>query len=167
MIITMIHHLALLSSLCIVSHVAGFIPAPRPPFQRHGPSSPVKTNQMFNPDNAGAAPKLEVVEGDEDDGGDASAELDPFDSYRPVAGQVDVATKDVRIGAGAEVLPTGDQMIQVKFKTNLIDGKYNKQIREFDISKLGIKMGASQVMPGLEEGVRGMRAGGVRGMRAG
>jgi len=145
--------IVLLSSLVIASHVAGFTPAPRS-------ATPVRMKQMFNPDGAEAS-ELEVVGDDE---GEKSTD-DPFDTYRPVANQQIIATKDIKIGSGAEVKSAGDQMIAVKFQTNLLDGKYNKQIKEFNVTKLSFKTGSQNIMSGLEEGVYGMKVGGVRKIR--
>ena len=134
----------------LFSAVTGFAPAGQKSHHR----SAVQLRQMFD-----SAAEIEVVEEDEDD------PSDPFSSYKPSSDQTDIAFTDIVIGTGEEVKPTGSQMVQISFETQTIDGRYAKQLKEFNITALTFKTGVGGIISGLEEGIYGMKVGGVRGVK--
>ena len=134
----------------LLTAVNGFAPAG----QRSHRTAAVQLRQMFD-----STSELEVVEEDED------GASDPFTSYKPSSDQTEIAIKDIKIGTGEEVLSSGSQLIQIGFQSRLIDGKYNKELKEFNIPRLTFKTGEAKIVPGLEEGIYGMKVGGVRGVK--
>ena len=134
----------------LLTAVTGFAPAG----QRSHRTAAVQLRQMFD-----STSELEVVEEDED------GASDPFTSYKPSSDQTEIAIKDMKIGTGDEVLSSGSQLIQIGFQSRLIDGKYNKELKEFNIPRLTFKTGEAKIVPGLEEGIYGMKVGGVRGVK--
>jgi FKBP-type peptidyl-prolyl cis-trans isomerase len=66
--------------------------------------------------------------------------------------------KDTRVGAGTEATP--GRVVQVHYTGTLLDGK------EFDSSRgrepFEFRLGAGEVIPGWDEGIKGMKVGGVR-----
>ena len=67
--------------------------------------------------------------------------------------------KDVRTGTGAVASP--DRIVRVHYTGTLLDGT------EFDSSRTGgepfeFRLGTGAVIPGWDEGIKGMRVGGVR-----
>ena len=134
----------------LLTAVTGFAPAG----QRSHRTAAVQLRQMFD-----STSELEVVEEDED------GASDPFTSYKPSSDQTEIAIKDIKIGTGEEVLSSGSQLIQIGFQSRLIDGKYNKELKEFNIPRLTFKTGEAKIVPGLEEGIYGMKVGGVRGVK--
>ena len=109
-------------------------------------------NQMFPESSA-----LEVVDVDED-----GATVDPYDSYRPTNDQKEIAVRDVKIGTGVGVGEEDGQTVEMTFSSNLLaDGKISR-MREFDVNSMVVKMGEERCLPGLEEGIQGMKVGGIR-----
>ena len=66
--------------------------------------------------------------------------------------------KDTRVGTGTEATP--GRVVTVHYTGTLLNGK------EFDSSRgrepYEFRLGAGQVIPGWDEGVKGMKVGGVR-----
>jgi FKBP-type peptidyl-prolyl cis-trans isomerase len=66
--------------------------------------------------------------------------------------------KDTRVGTGTEATP--GRIVRVHYLGTLLNGK------EFDSSRGGepfeFRLGAGEVIPGWDEGIKGMKVGGVR-----
>ena len=101
---------------------------------------------------------LEVV--DED-----STSSDPFDSYKATDEQKEVAIKDTSIGSGYTIGEEENQLLQIKFTSKFVDGKFSANIKEFDVPSMVFKTGEQRCLPGLEEGIQGMKVGGTRKVR--
>mmetsp|Transcript_10957 Transcript_10957/g.20039 ORF Transcript_10957/g.20039 Transcript_10957/m.20039 type:complete len:218 (-) Transcript_10957:33-686(-) len=101
---------------------------------------------------------LEVVD-------EEGAAADPFDSYRPTSEQKVIAVKDTSIGSGYTVGDDNSQLLQIKFTSKFVDGKFTSNIKEFDVPSMVFKTGEQRCLPGLEEGLRGMQVGGKRRIR--
>lgn len=86
---------------------------------------------------------------------DASAE-DPFESYKPGS---ELAWKDTKVGEG-DVVEEGDVL------TVAYTGYLWRNRQEFGKNEgLTFKLGGGNVMPGFDEGVRGIKEGGKRIIR--
>ena len=85
-----------------------------------------------------------------------AVEDDPFESYKPGS---KLAWKDTAPGEG-EVVEDGDVL------TVAYQGYLWKNLKEFGKNEgLTFKLGGGNVMPGFDEGVRGMKEGGKRTLR--
>mmetsp|Transcript_4054 Transcript_4054/g.7174 ORF Transcript_4054/g.7174 Transcript_4054/m.7174 type:complete len:222 (+) Transcript_4054:106-771(+) len=104
------------------------------------------------------ASALDVV--DED-----GAATDPYDLYEPTSAQKTIATRDVAVGSGYTVGEDENQLLQIKFTTKFVEGKFTADIREFNVSSMVFKTGEQRCLPGLEQGLKGMKVGGVRKVR--
>ncbi|KAL7535257.1 hypothetical protein ACHAXR_009559 [Thalassiosira sp. AJA248-18] len=134
----------------LLNGVAAF--APSAPVQRYQ-SAATKMNQMF-PGESSAA--LEVVDDE------TASSADPFDSYQATAEQKTIATKDISIGSGYTVGEDDNQLLQIKFTAKFVEGKFTANIKEFDVPSMVFKTGEQRCLPGLEEGIQGMKVGGNR-----
>lgn len=136
----------------LLSGVSAFAPllSASSSIQRHE-SVATKLNQMFPESSA-----LEVVEEDE------SASGDPFDSYRASESQTVIATKDISTGSGYTIGESDNQMLEIKFQAKFVESKFTGKIKEFDVPSMVFKTGQERCLPGLEEGIQGMKVGGVR-----
>jgi len=96
---------------------------------------------------------LEVVNEDE-----VVSPQDPFDTYKLVPEQTDVCTKDTLIGSGYTVGEKEKQVLTIGYTaTFLEDG------RKFDFAEAFVcKSGSDAILPGFEEGLKGMKVGGKR-----
>jgi FKBP-type peptidyl-prolyl cis-trans isomerase len=112
-----------------------------------------KLNQMF-PETAA----LEIV----DEAADSS---DPFESYQPSDAQKTIAIKDTKIGSGYTVGEADSQLLQIKFTSKFVGGKFTANIKEFDVPSMVFKTGEQRCLPGLEEGIQGMKVGGIRAVK--
>lgn len=101
-------------------------------------------------------PEASALEVDKDD-----ASADPFDLYEATSAQKTIATRDVKVGSGSAVGEDEDQVLQIKFTAKFVDGKFSANIRDFD-GIMTFKTGEQRCLPGLEEGLEGMKLGGVR-----
>lgn len=98
------------------------------------------------------ADALEVVE--------ESSPEDPFDAYKPTSEQTTVAFKDFSIGSGYMVGDEDAQLLKLKYTATFIDPKPGYQ---FDQSESFVcKTGENKILPGFEEGLKGMKVGGKR-----
>lgn len=139
----------------LLNGVVAFAPVPSASssIQRYQ-SAATKMNQMFP--QAGA---LEVVE-------DGSATSDPFESYQPTDEQKEVATKDTSVGSGYTVGEDEGQLLQIKYSAKFLGNpKFTSKIKEFDVPNMVFKTGEQRCLPGLEEGIQGMKVGGTRLVR--
>lgn len=96
---------------------------------------------------------LEVVE---------DGEADAFDSYVPNDEQKTIAIRDTKIGTGYTVGEADNQLLQLKFTAKFVDGKFTATIKEMDVESMVFKTGEERCLPGLEEGIQGMKVGGMR-----
>ncbi|KAL7552249.1 hypothetical protein ACHAWF_015477 [Thalassiosira exigua] len=87
---------------------------------------------------------------------------DPYDSYRATDDQREIALKDTKIGSGYTVGEVENQLLQLKYTAKFVDGKFTANIREFDVESSVFQMGEQRILPGLEEGITGMKVGGTR-----
>lgn len=127
--------------------------APVPPGSssvRKRQSADTRMNQMFPQSSA-----LEVA----DEDGSAA---DPYDAYAATDDQKEIAIRDTKIGTGYAVGDAEDQLLEIKYTAKFVDGKFTANIREFDVPSTVFKTGESRILPGLEEGLMGMKVGGVR-----
>ena len=131
----------------VLSGVAAF--APTAPSIKRYQSAGTEINQMFP--SAG----LEVV-------GEGT---DPFDSYTPSDEQKEIAFKDTNAGSGYTVGEKDGQLLQIKFTSKFVGGKFAANIKEFDVPSMVFKTGEQRCLPGLEEGLRGMKVGGTRSIK--
>ncbi|KAG7371638.1 FKBP-type peptidyl-prolyl cis-trans isomerase [Nitzschia inconspicua] len=85
---------------------------------------------------------------------------DPFDRYEQSQQQTTVAIKDRVEGTG--MLVEGDgQLLTVAYK-----GRFMESGKQFDQSDNFVcRIGRNSVLPGFEDGLRGMRVGGLRTIR--
>lgn len=94
---------------------------------------------------------------------DENEETDPFEAYKPVPEQTTVVFKDSKIGSGYTVGELESQQLKIKYTATFLDPKPGSQ---FDQSESFIcKTGASKILPGFEEGLKGMKVGGKRTIR--
>ena len=100
---------------------------------------------------------LEIVDQDSADPAD-----DPFENYRTTDEQTEIAIKDTKIGSGSAVGDAEGQLLSIKYTAKFLNG--NK--RQFDVNDDFLcKTGQQSILPGLEEGLRGMNVGGSRLIR--
>ncbi|KAL3761465.1 hypothetical protein ACHAW5_001395 [Stephanodiscus triporus] len=135
----------------LLSGVAAFAPMMSTSIQRYQ-STGTEMNQMF-PTSSGL--ELEVVD-----------EIsNPFDSYTPTDDQKEIAIKDIKIGSGYTVGSEDAQLLQIKFTSKFVGSKFTANIKEFDVPSMVFKTGEQRCLPGLEEGIQGMKIGGTRSVR--
>jgi FKBP-type peptidyl-prolyl cis-trans isomerase len=118
-------------------------------------TSRVQLNQMFSFE----APALETVP-------DSS---DPFESYDATSpSQKTIAIKDISLGSGSEVsdAKTSDsQLLQLQYTAKLMNSKFSANLKQFDTPSMVFQTGQQRCLPGLEEGIIGMKVGGRRLVR--
>jgi len=91
---------------------------------------------------------------------DEDAPVDPFKAYQTTEDQRTVAFKDYRIGSGYTVGEKEAQQLKLKYTATFLDPNPGAQ---FDQSETFIcKTGQNKILPGFEEGLKGMRVGGKR-----
>ena len=102
---------------------------------------------------------LEVVDEDSTEG----ASTDPFDTYMATSDQKTIAIRDISTGSGTQTVGDSDsQMLQISFTSNFVESKFTANLKEFDVSSMVFKTGERRCLPGLEEGLKGMKVGGKR-----
>jgi FKBP-type peptidyl-prolyl cis-trans isomerase len=102
-----------------------------------------------------ASPLEEVGSNDNNDNNN-----DPFESYQVSQQQTTVAIKDRVVGTGFVVEGDG-QLLTVAYK-----GRFMDSGKQFDQSDNFVcRIGKNSVLPGFEEGLRGMKVGGLRTIR--
>ena len=102
---------------------------------------------------------LEVVDEDSTEG----ASTDPFDTYKATSDQKTIAIRDISTGSGTQTVGDSDsQMLQISFTSNFVESKFTANLKEFDVSSMVFKTGERRCLPGLEEGLKGMKVGGRR-----
>ena len=102
---------------------------------------------------------LEVVDEDSTEG----ASTDPFDTYKATSDQKTIAIRDITTGSGTQTVGDSDaQMLQISFTSNFVESKFTANLKEFDVSSMVFKTGETRCLPGLEEGLKGMKVGGKR-----
>lgn len=102
---------------------------------------------------------LEVVEGE------SAAAEDPYDAYETTFKQKKVATKDIKVGSGYTIGETDGQLLKIKYTAKLMDSKFTADMKAFNVDGMVFKTGEQRCLPGLEEGIKGMKMGGVRKVR--
>lgn len=135
----------------LLSGVAAFAPIMFSSIHRYQ-SAWTEMNQMF-PSASGSG--LEVVE----------ETGSPFDNYKPTDEQKEIAMKDTNIGSGYAVGAADNQLLEIKFTSKFVGGKFTANIKEFDVPSMVFKTGEQRCLPGLEEGIQGMKVGGKRSVR--
>mmetsp|Transcript_5464 Transcript_5464/g.11271 ORF Transcript_5464/g.11271 Transcript_5464/m.11271 type:complete len:208 (-) Transcript_5464:154-777(-) len=91
---------------------------------------------------------------------DDSAPEDPFKAYQPTAEQRAVVFKDTKIGSGYTVGDEPSQQLKIKYTATFLEPNPGSK---FDFSENFIcKTGQSKILPGFEEGLKGMSVGGKR-----
>jgi len=94
---------------------------------------------------------------------DENAPEDPFDAYKTTEEQTTVAIKDTLVGSGYTVGEQESQQLKVKYVATFLDPRPGAQ---FDQSEAFIcKTGQKKILPGFEEGMKGMKVGGKRTIR--
>jgi FKBP-type peptidyl-prolyl cis-trans isomerase len=101
------------------------------------------------------ASPLEVV--------DSEAQDDPFNSYEIADTQKTIAFKDTKVGSGSTA--EKGNLVQVKYSAKLMGSKYTANIKEFEVPNQVFQTGEQRCLPGLEEGMMGMKVGGSRLIR--
>lgn len=101
---------------------------------------------------------LEVVEGE-------GTSTDPYDSYKATDEQTEVAIKDISTGSGYTIGDDDSQLLQISFNAKFVESKFTANIKEFEVPSMVFKTGEQRCLPGLEEGIQGMKVGGVRKVR--
>lgn len=139
----------LLVPALLLNGVAAFAPMSSASSPIRYQAAETKMNQMF-PESG----TLEVVEEGESD--------DPFDLYKPTDEQKEIAIKDISVGNGYTIGETEGQLLDIKFTAKFVEGKFTANIKEFDVSSMVFKTGEERCLPGLEEGIQGMKLGGQR-----
>ena len=129
--------------------------APSSSIQRYQ-CSPTKMNS--SPAAPLEAAPLEVV--NEEDGSAASS--DPFDTYTATKDQKSIATRDLSVGSGYTVGSDDAQLLKISFTSKFVESKFTANIKEFDTNDMVFKTGEQRCLPGLEEGLKGMKVGGTR-----
>lgn len=89
----------------------------------------------------------------------------PFDTYTPTEEQKVIAIKDTKIGSGYTVGEADAQLLEIKFTSKFVGGKFTANIKEFETPSMVFKTGEQRCLPGLEEGIQGMKIGGKRSVR--
>lgn len=87
---------------------------------------------------------------------------DPFDSYEVSQQQTTVAIKDTVPGTGPQVQGEG-QLLTVAYKGRFLGDSNRGQFDQSD--NFLCRIGTNSVLPGFEEGLKGMRVGGLRTVR--
>ena len=136
----------------LLSGVAAFAPSLPISMHRYPLPGGTEMNQMF------PAAGLEVVE-------EEVVLTHPFDSYTPTDEQKDIAFKDTKTGTGSAVGEKDGQLLQIKFTSKFVGGKFRANIKEFDVPSMVFKTGERRCLPGLEEGLKGMQIGGTRSIK--
>lgn len=112
--------------------------------------------QMF----ASEAPALETVDADPNN---------PFESYDATSpSQKTIAIKDISVGSGSEVVDakkSSSQLLQLQYTAKLMNSKYSANLKQFDTPSMVFQSGEQRCLPGLEEGIIGMKVGGRRLVR--
>jgi len=108
---------------------------------------------------------LEIVDDD------SATNSDPFDSYDSTTlAQKTIAFKDLSLGSGTTVLnaktdSNDSQLLQLQYTAKLMNSKFSGALREFDTPSMVFQSGQQRCLPGLEEGIVGMKVGGRRLVR--
>lgn len=135
--------------LLLLSMASAFSPAQIKPHL-------TQLHQMFSSE----APALETVDTDPND---------PFDSYDATSSsQKTIAIKDIAVGSGSEVADatkSGSQLLQLQYTAKLMNSKFSANLKQFDTPSMVFPTGESRCLPGLEEGIIGMKVGGRRLVR--
>ena len=87
-----------------------------------------------------------------------STTIEPTQAEAP--NMKDVKTEDITIGSGAEVID--GSKVSVQYRGTLTDGTEFDSSYSRDNTPLDFTVGAGQMIPGFDYGVRGMKQGGVR-----
>ncbi|KAL3795460.1 hypothetical protein HJC23_000818 [Cyclotella cryptica] len=115
-------------------------------------------HQMFSSE----APPLQTVDDD-------AANSDPFESYDPSPSQKTIGTKDVSLGSGSTVLDasssSSSQLLQIQYSAKLLNSKFTANLKQFETPSMVFQTGEQRILPGLEEGIIGMKVGGRRLVR--
>ena len=94
---------------------------------------------------------------------DTTTSTDPFDTYEATKEQRTIAIRDVSTGSGYAVGETDDQLLRISFTSKFVGNKKKTaNIKEFDVDSMVFKTGETRCLPGLEEGLKGMKIGGSR-----
>lgn len=94
---------------------------------------------------------------------DEDAPKDPYDAYQTTSEQTTVAFKDFSIGSGYTVGEEPSQQLKMKYTATFLEPNPGAQ---FDFSENFIcKTGQNKILPGFEEGLKGMKVGGKRTIR--
>ena len=91
--------------------------------------------------------------------------VDEYDAYETTFKQKKVATRDVKVGSGYTVGETDGQLLKIKYTAKLMDSKFTADLKAFNVDGMVFKTGEQRCLPGLEEGIQGMKMGGVRKVR--
>eukprot|EP00986_Skeletonema_menzelii_P005725 scaffold2119_cov138-Skeletonema_menzelii.AAC.5 len=102
---------------------------------------------------------LEVVEDE------SAVAADPYDAYETTFKQKTVATRDIKVGSGYTVGETEGQLLKIKYTAKLMDSKFTADMKAFNVDGMVFKTGEQRCLPGLEDGIQGMKVGGVRKVR--
>ena len=138
--------------LLLLSTASAFAPVPTRPHPT------TQLHQMFSTE----APALETVDTDSND---------PFEAYDATSpSQKTIATKDITIGSGSEVTDAKitsnpSQLLQLQYTAKLMNSKFSANLKQFDTPSMVFPTGESRCLPGLEEGIIGMKVGGRRLVR--
>jgi FKBP-type peptidyl-prolyl cis-trans isomerase len=93
----------------------------------------------------------------------------PFDSYDATSpSQKTIAIKDVSVGSGSEVVDakkSSSQLLQLQYTAKLMNSKFSANLKQFDTPSMVFQTGEQRCLPGLEEGIIGMKVGGRRLVR--
>ncbi len=150
----MVQSAIILPLILLLSGACAFAPTPSSSYARQQfPWTATILYQMFPETSA-----LEVVD-------EASDSSTPFESYQPTDTQKTIAVKDVKVGSGYIVGEIDSQLLQIKFTSKFVGGKFTANIKEFDVPIMVFKTGEQRCLPGLEEGIQGMKVGGIRSVK--
>jgi len=115
-------------------------------------------HQMFSSE----APHLQTVD-------DNANNSDPFESYDPSPSQRTIVTKDISVGSGSTVLDasssSSSQLLQIQYSAKLLNSKFTANLKQFETPSMVFQTGEQRILPGLEEGIVGMKVGGRRLVR--
>ena len=135
-----------LSLLFLVSSTTAFAPAPS--------SRSMQRSHQFA--QYMSASPLEVVD-------ETNTSIDDaFKNYQCTDGQTTIATKDTKVGSGYTIGDSDSQLLQMKYTCRFLDSKFTANIKAFDVSNMVFQTGEQRILPGLEEGIQGMKVGGTR-----
>lgn len=91
---------------------------------------------------------------------DENASEDPFENYQTTEEQRTVEFKDFKIGSGYTVGDEPEQQLVLKYTATFLEPNPGGK---FDFSESFVcKLGQNKVLPGFEEGLKGMKVGGKR-----